>query len=183
MNTEELDIYEEILQNGLIKLCTQAGLLTGELLQSPDIEAKWDEYITDYVSDAIKNIEDYPLAALTWSAFLGMGVAWYWDNDWILGANLPYASYYGDEGWDDMDENILYKLCGYEKDSEEARKLIYTLMSCGEATVGLIQHNNIAMDTEEGFYTLVRSFEVMFRIGASITLQKSGYKKVPLKYS
>lgn len=178
MTSEELDRYEEILQEGLIKLCTGNKLLDGELLESPDIEQKWNEYITDYVNDAVHNIQDYTQAALCWPAFLGMGVAWNWDHDWIIGSALPYAAYYGEKGWDDMDENVLYNICGYERGSKEAAHLIDSLLSCTEATMALIRHNNIQMDTEEGFYTLVRSFEVMYRIGASIHLHKLGYKKV-----
>lgn len=183
MTAQELDRYEEILQEGLVKICTGAGLLEGSVMETPDVNEKWDEYITAYVGDAIKNIEEYTLAALSWPAFLGMGVAWNWDHDWIVGARLPYEAYYGEEGWDDMDENVLYNLCGYEKDSPEASHLTDTLLSCAEATVALIRHNNIAMDTEEGFYTLVRSFGVMYRIGAAIVLKKAGYKKVPVNFS
>lgn len=183
MRTEELDKFEEILQEGLVKLCSGAGLLGGEILESEDLEAKWNEYITDYVSDAVKNIEEYPQPALAWAAFLGMGVAWNWDHDWIVGSRLPYQAYYGKEGWDDMDENVMFEILGITKDSPEMEKLVSTLISCADATIALIQHNDIPLDTEFGFYILVRSYTVLFRIGASIALYKFGYKKVPVKFS
>ena len=180
MTSEELDRFEEILQDGLVKLCTGNKLLSGEILESPDIEQKWNEYITDYVNDAVHNMQDYTQAALCWAAFLGMGVAWNWDHDWTAGSALPYAAYYGKNGWDDMDENVLYNLCGYGRSSEEASHLVDTLLSATDAALALISHGNIRLDTEEGFYILVRSFEVMYRIGASICLHKLGYKKVPV---
>lgn len=181
MRTEELDKFEEILEPGLVKICTAAGLLDGEALHSPDIEGKWNEYITRYTEDAVNNFNDYPQVTYVWAAFLGMGVAWNWDRDWVIGNNLPYESYYGSEGWDDMDEYVMYEIFGFEKEGEVARKLIDTFLSCAEATEALIRHNAIDLDSEFGFYILVRAWEVFYRIGASIALRKFGYKKVPLK--
>lgn len=181
MRTEELDKFEEILEPGLVKICTAAGLLDGEALHSPDIEGKWNEYITRYTEDAVNNFNDYPQVTYVWAAFLGMGVAWNWDRDWVIGNNLPYESYYGSEGWDDMDEYVMYEIFGFEKEGEVARKLIDTFLSCAEATEALIRHNAIDLDTEFGFYILVCAWEVFYRIGASIALRKFGYKKVPLK--
>ena len=42
------DNYEKTLQNGLLKLCKTAGMLGDDLLSSPDIDAKWEEFIQDY---------------------------------------------------------------------------------------------------------------------------------------
>lgn len=183
MRTEELDRFEEILERGLVKICTTAGLLEGSVLRSPDIEQKWDEYITRYVEDAVANFEEYPHPTYAWAAFLGMGVAWNWDHDWVVGGHLPYEAYYGAEGWDDMDEYVMYEIFGLEKDGETAGKLIGTLLNCAEATEALIRHNGIEVDTEFGFYTVVRAYQVFYRIGASIALHKFGYKKVPVKFS
>lgn len=183
MNTEALDKFEEILEGGLVKICTQSGLLDGSILHSPDIEEKWEDYITRYVDDAVNNFEDYPQPTFVWAAFLGMGVAWNWDHDWVIGSNLPYESYYGKEGWDDMDEYVMYEIFGFERDGEIAKKLIDIFLSCADATESLIRHNHIELDTEEGFYTLVRAYQVFYRLGASIALHKFGYKKVPVKFS
>lgn len=183
MGTEELDKFEQILEDGLVKLCTQTELLDGSILRSPDIEEKWDEYITRYVEDAIKNFEEYPQPTYAWAAFLGMGVAWNWDHDWVVGSNLPYESYYGNEGWDDMDEYVLYEVFGLERDGKVARHLIETYLSCADATEALLRHNHVNLDTESGFYTLVRCYQVFYRLGASIALHKFGYKKVPVKFS
>ena len=49
---EELDRFEKTLEDGLIKICSMAGL-TDEIMMSPDIDGKWDEFIKDYVADAV----------------------------------------------------------------------------------------------------------------------------------
>lgn len=172
---EILDRYEKTLEEGLVKICSGAGLLN-EIISSPDIDAKWDEYTKEYIEDAVANFNDYPEAALAWAAFLGMGVANNWDRDWKKHSKDNYRSYYGSRGWDDMDEHILYRQLKLEK--EYARKVSDTLDSCALATLGLIRHEGVEPQTALGFFILARSYTVMFRIGAAIELKRSGYRKV-----
>lgn len=179
-NTEFLDNYEKTLEQGLVKLCSGAGLLDGELLRSPDIDGKWDEYIRDYIADAVGNFNDYPEAAIAWAAFLGLAVAFNWDKDWKRHSGDRYTDYYGSRGWDDMDEHTLNGLLGLDLDGEEARKISDTLQSCAYAALGLIRHENIESQTATGFYVLSRTYSVMFRIGESIGLKRLGYRKVPV---
>ena len=74
-DTRELDRFEQLLEDGLLKICSGAGLLPAELVRCPDIDALWDSYIKDYIADAVVNFNDYPEAALAWAGFLGLGVA------------------------------------------------------------------------------------------------------------
>ena len=92
MDTEYLDRFEKILEDGLLKVCQGAGLLGEEVLRSPDIDEKWDSYIKDYTADAVENFNAYPEAALSWAAFLGMGVAHNWDVDWEAHKDDSYKS-------------------------------------------------------------------------------------------
>ncbi len=176
-----LDNWEHLLEDGLLKLCRGAGLLEGEVLGSPDLEAEWNGYIRDYTADAVENFNSYPEAALSWAAFLGLGVAHNWDSDWGLYRDAPYSSYYGRRGWDDMDEHILRDLLRLPLDSPEAKKISDTLLSCALATLGLIRHEGIETQTELGFYILTRSYTVLFRIGAAIELKRLGYKNVRVR--
>ena len=69
------DSFETILENGLLKICRGAGLIGDTLLRSDDIDDRWEEYIKDYVADAVENFNQYPEAAISWAGFLGIGVA------------------------------------------------------------------------------------------------------------
>ena len=80
-DTRDLDRFEQLLEDGLVKICSGAGLLPAELVRNPDIDGLWDRYIKDYIADAVVNFNDYPEAALAWAGFLGLGVAWGWDAD------------------------------------------------------------------------------------------------------
>ena len=81
MNTKLYDEFEKTLQDGLVKVCQGAGFLREGLLESEDLENKWNDYIKDYIADAVANFNDYPEAALAWAGFLGMGVANAWDKN------------------------------------------------------------------------------------------------------
>ena len=152
-DTQLLDSFEKTLQLGLERICEGAGLLEGELLQSDDIDSKWEEYIKDYVADAVQNFNGYPEAALAWAGF------------------------YGARGWDDMDEHILRGVLGLNLGSPEAKKISDTLQSCALATLGLIRHEGIEPQTATGFYALTRSYSVFYRIGEGIELQRLGYRR------
>ena len=178
VNTADLDRYEAVLEEGLIKVCKGAGILGEEFLRSQDIDDKWNEYQQDYVADAVLNFNEYPEAAIAWAAFLGMAVAHNWDTDWDAHKNDSYKSYYGSRGWDDMDEHILWELLCLPE--QIGKKISDTLDSCALAALGLIRHEGIEAQTELGFYVLVRTYSVLFRIGAAIELQRLGYQNVRL---
>ena len=181
MDAELLDKFEQILEDGLVKVCRSFNLLDGQILRTPDIEAVWnDRYLKDYVADAVENYNSYPDVSLAWAAFLGMGVAHWWDRAWSTHCDAPYSSYYGPHGFDDMDEHILQDVLGLDLDGSEAKNICSALSGCAAATQGLIRHEGIEAQTEEGFFILVRAYSAFYRVGASIELRRAGYKKVIL---
>lgn len=177
-DTRDLDRFEQLLEDGLLKICSGAGLLPGELVRNPDLDALWDVYIKDYIADAVVNFNEYPEAALAWAGFLGLGTAWAWDADWQKYKDRPYRKWYGSRGWDDMDEHILRDVLGLSLDSHDAKKISDTLQSCALAVLGLLQHEGVETQTSRGFYLLARAYTVLYRVGAAIELDRLGYKKV-----
>jgi len=174
----ELEKFEQTLEAGLVKICSGEGLLA-EILTSPDIEGKWDEYLQDYVADAVQNFNQYPDAALGFAAYLGMAVANRWDREWTRHRTNAYQYYYGDRGFDNMDDHIVNDILHLK--SDDASKLARVLTNCTQATLGLIRHEGIEAQTAQGFYILVRCYCVFFRIGESIELTRLKYKKVAQK--
>ena len=177
-DTRDLDRFEQLVEDGLVKVCSGAGLLPAELVRNPDIDARWDAYIKDYIADAVVNFNEYPEAAIAWAGFLGLGVAWGWDADWQHNKDVPYRSWYGSRGWDDMDEHILRDILGLDLDGKEAKRISDCLLSCSTAVLGLLQHEGVETQTARGFYLLARTYTVLYRIGAGIELHRLGYKKV-----
>ena len=143
MNTEYLNNFEEKLQQELLHLCTNYGMLDSTLLAADDIDNRWHDLAPEYVADAVGQIRDYPVVSVAWAAYLGLGVAFGWDEDWEYYAQVSYQSYYGEQGFDDMDEHIVRDLLQLPLDSKEAGQLEDIIRRCGQATVSMIRHEQI----------------------------------------
>ena len=82
MDTEYLNRFEERLQQELLRLCTDYHVLDGTLLAAEDLDNRWHDLAPEYVADAVEQIRDYPVVSVAWAAYLGLGVAFCWDEDW-----------------------------------------------------------------------------------------------------
>ncbi len=176
MNTEYIDDFEQKLTTELLRRCSSLGFLDGKLLESDDINDRWQELAPEYIADAVTQIRDYPTVSVAWAAYLGMAVAHHWDADWEVHSLSPYSSYYGEQGFDDMDEHIVYGILGIPQESPEADKLEAAIRICGETAVAFIRHEQIAPQTPEAFHIFARACKAMFRIGTAIELKRLGYK-------
>ena len=172
---EQLNRFQEILENGLIKVCGMSDIPV-EMMSSPDIDEKWNTALMKgYTADAVNNINDYPQAALGFAAYLGMAVANQWDKDWEEGRDKPYRSYYGDRGFDNMDDHIVEDVL--RLDSLISGKVKRAVLNCTQATQDLLRHEAIETQSEFGFFALIRCYTAMFRIGVSLELYRLCYKK------
>ncbi len=176
MSTKYFDDFEQKLTMELLRRCTSLGLLDGKLLETDDINGRWEELVAEYIADAVTQIRDYPTVSVAWAAYLGMAVANHWDADWETHVHAPYQSYYGAQGFDDMDEHIMYDILGIPQESPEAGKLESGIRLCGETTVAMIRHEQIEPQSPEAFHIFARACRAMFRIGAALELRRLGYK-------
>ena len=72
---ELLNRYEEALRSALIKHVTEKGLLEGQLLEVEELNEKWHAAAPSYMADAVPEIAKYPLVAIAWAMYEGMGIA------------------------------------------------------------------------------------------------------------
>ena len=163
-------------QNAVGYVSQHVFLLDGTLLATEDLDNRWHDLAPEYVADAVEQIRDYPVVSVAWAAYLGLGVAFCWDEDWEARAKASYQSYYGEQGFDDMDEHIVRDLLGLSLDGEEARQLEDIIRRCGQTTVGLIRHEQIEPQSPLAFHVFARACRTMFRIGVAIELKRLGYK-------
>lgn len=168
--------FETKLEEDLLRLCTSYKILSGTLLGSEDIDSHWQKLAPEYMADAVPQIADYPTVSVAWAAYLGMAVAHGWDTDWKSCLDAPYSSYYGLQGFDDMDEHIVYDLLGLLREGYEAERLEKVIRHCGECTVSAIRHEHIEPQSPTAFHVFACACKVMFRIGASLELKRLGYK-------
>ena len=176
MDTEYLLRFENKLEQELLRLCTSYHLLDGVMLETEDITDHWKVLAPEYMADAVNEVQNYPVVSVSWACYLGMAVACAWDADWERFSKAPYQAFYGEQGFDDMDENIVKNLLGLPLDSEEAKDLEAMIRRCGQTTVSLIRYEQIEPQSPMAFHVFARAVKVMFRIGAAMELKRLGYK-------
>lgn len=176
VNKVYLENFESRVTDELLRLCMQYGVLDGTLLATDDISDRWNEMAPEYMADAVPNIADYPTVAIAWAGYLGMAVACQWDGDWASHKSNEYKSYYGEQGFDDMDEHIVRDIIGFHLESQEAKKIEDMMRRLGETALTLIRRERIEPQSPMAFHVYARVVKVMFKIGAAIELKRLGYK-------
>lgn len=175
MDIQYLIRFEEKMQDDLLRLATSRSMLKGVLLATEDIDEQWNILAPEYMGDAVPQIVHYPTVSVAWAAYLGMAVAYGWDADWETFLKMPYQSYYGEQGFDDMDEHIVRDLLRIPLDSRTAKELEETIRQCGEKAVDLIRFEQIPPQSEMAFHVFARACKAMYKIGAAIQLKRMGY--------
>lgn len=176
VNKVYLESFESHITDELLRLCKQYAVLDGTLLATDDIDARWAVMAPEYMADAVPNISDYPTVAIAWAGYLGMAVAHQWDADWAAHSQDAFSSYYGGQGFDDMDEHIVRDIIGFHLESREAKCIEEMMRRLGEAALTLIRRENIEPQSPMAFHVYARVVKVMYRIGAAIELKRLGYK-------
>ena len=171
-----LNRFEEKIQAELLRICTSHGLLGGVLLATDDVTDHWDVLAPEYVADAVGQIADYPTVSVAWAGYLGLAIAHGWDKNWQACSHAPYTSYYGSQGFDDMDEHIVQHVLGLSLESKEASQLEAVIRSCAQTAVTLIRREQIEPQSPMAFHVFARAVKVMYHIGAALELKRLGYK-------
>ena len=175
-NIKYYEAYEENLQRELVKMCTNLGMLDGQLLNSEDIDLKWKEWAPEYIAEALPEVNAYPEFAIACAGYVGMAVAQWWDEDWGRHHGADYALLHGSRGFDDMDEHIVSSILGLRLDSSEAKQIMNILLCCAQKAVTFIRHEHIEAQTVKAFHIFARTVKVMYRTGAAIQLRRLGYR-------
>lgn len=176
VNKVYLENFESRITDELLRLCKQYGILDGTLLATDDITDRWNELAPEYMADAVPNIADYPTVAIAWAGYIGMAVAHQWDEDWAAHSKDEYKSYYGEQGFDDMDEHIVRDLIGFHLESKEAKSIEDMMRRLGETALTLIRRERIEPQSPMAFHVYARVVKVMYKIGAAVELKRLGYK-------
>ena len=175
MNIEMYDRYEAELFSQLFKCCRSRGWLPERFPESEDINGKWNDISAEFIQDAVREFNSYPLATLAWSAYIGAAVAKWWDKDWEVNSLRGYSSLLGERGFDDMDEHILQDILCYKLDGSDAEHLHSVFNTCASEADAFLRRSGAEAGTADAFYVFVRTLRVMYRIGAAVQLTTMGY--------
>ncbi len=178
IDTQYLSSFEEQLLQRLLKEVTEQGILDGELLASVDLDEKWSSSAPEYMAAAVPQIERFPLAAIAWAGYFGMGAAVLWDTDWESYCDIDdlFTLIASPRGFDNMDEYVMEGLMGYPLESEQANLLEAIMLNCATIAESAIRKEQIEAQSIMAFQIFARTTKVLYRIGVSIALSILGYK-------
>lgn len=170
--------FENKVAEALLKQCKEKGYIGEHLLEVEELEEKWHEMAPEYMVDAVPEIAKYPMVAIAWAAYLGMGLAAAWDGDWKSYADKKdlYKEFVGPRGFDYMDEYIMEKYLGIQPDSKEFKDIAGFYQQLAEIALTMIRKENIEPQSVEAFHIFARTVKTFFRIGVSVALKMLGYK-------
>lgn len=169
MNTAN-EKYREDLTAYLLEVATGNGNLKGTLLSTPDLDEAWQRYATSFYPEAVKEFNKYPDYCLACAGYLGMAVAHLWDKDWPKYMDAPYSFFQSERGFDDMDDYITGNIL------KENRQCVAAMQSLSAETYHFLLKSGAEAGTAEAYRFFLISIEVMYKMGASIELNRLGYK-------
>jgi hypothetical protein len=177
---ELLARYEESLRKTLIERLTNDKWLDGQLLTVEELNDKWRTSAPSYMVDAVPEITKYPLVAIAWAMYEGMGAAVLWDKEWKRYEAVEdlHKMFTEPRGFDCMDEYITEILLCHPLGSEAAEKLEDMVRSTAEAAQLLIRKEGIEAQSVMAFHIFARTTKVMFEAGVSVQLRRLGYNYV-----
>lgn len=76
------------LHNSLVNQCVTKGIIDNKIFDVQDLDEIWDKSAPQYLADAVNEIADYPMVAIAWAAYFGIGSAALWDADWEKAKNI-----------------------------------------------------------------------------------------------
>lgn len=175
MDKEQLDRFEQRLRTGLVEIASSRGVLGGRMLETEDLTGFWKRIEPNYMADAVSQINEYPTVTVAWAAYIGMAAAHYWDKDWAKHKDDAYESFYGTDGFDNMDDHIVQDILKCKKGGEESRQIVSAMQSLADVAVSAIRYEQVEPQSPMAFYVFARACRAMFAIGAAVELHKLGY--------
>lgn len=183
MTTEQhelLNKYEEGLRKTLSDFLTKEGAMDGQQLEVEELNEKWRTSAPSYMADAVPEIGKYPLVAIAWAMYEGMGAAVLWDKEWNRYETTEdfHTMFTGPRGFDCMDEYITEVLLCHPLGSPEAERLENLIRSTAERALSLIRKEQVEAQSVMAFHVFARTTKVMFEMGVSVELKRLGYNYV-----
>ena len=176
--SEYLQKFEQTLAESLTKYASERKLLGGYLFTVEELDETWRSCAPDYMGDAVPQIADYPLAAIAWAAYFGIGAALMWDKETLKDQENAYLKLRDARGFDEMDEYITEVLLCLPLGSEGANKLEDLIRSTAERALSLIRKEQVEAQSVMAFHVFARTTKVMFDAGVAVQLRRMGYNYV-----
>lgn len=172
----DLQNFETKVHESLYSYLRQLNLIDERMPDMPDIEGKWTSIAETYITDGVREFNDYPEVSLGWMMYVGMAVAQFWDEDWTSYADRDdiYLSLRDKQGFDYMDEHIRRDILKLQDDDFRATEKY--VGECAQRTLSTLRRESIQPSTPEAFRAYVVCLHQLYIMGAAVQLYLLGYK-------
>ncbi len=167
--------FEEKVKADLTTFLQQKGVLDEAVPECPDVEEKWAYIGRAYLPDGAREFQQYPIVSLGWIMFVGMAMAYYWDEDWAKYAERTdlYETLRDMDGYDNLDETVVNKVLGLE--GEAADKMTDLVAKCAARVDSLLVHEHVENGTPEAFGCYIAALHQLYLAGMKVELNALGY--------
>lgn len=164
----------------LLQYLRQEGVVGERFPICQDVEDKWQNILTAYMPDGVREYNEYPMVSLGWIMFVGMAMAKYWDLDWEKYADKDdiYETLRKQRGFDEIDEYILEEVLVY--DEEKCKKMTDIVAECACITNTFLRNQNIEPGTKAAVEAYLECLHQMYLMGMAVQLNDMGYKMLGL---
>ncbi len=180
METKRVNEFQQKVYDDLYKFLLDKGAIDEHLPECPDVEDKWKEISRAYLPDGAREFQDYPVVSLGWMMFIGMAMAYYWDEDWEKHSTRTnfYEEIRDKAGYDNLDDTVIKDILGYE--GEAAEQVHALVAECASRVYSILSHERIEPGTELAFACYVAALHVLYRMGTAMELNALGYHMTKL---
>ncbi len=167
--------FEDKVRKDLVDFLISKEALDKHVPECPDVEEKWALIVRSYVPDGAREFQDYPVVSLGWMMFMGMAMAYYWDEDWEKNAGRTdyYTELRDKRGYDQFDETVTEDLLGYT--GEAAAKVTDLVAECASRVYSLLNHEHLEPGTEAAFGAWLAALHQLYLAGMAMELNALGY--------
>ena len=114
--------------------------------------------------------------------YVGMALAWYWDEDWTKYSDKDgetlYAGLRDARGYDELDDYVVYDIL--KVDEKEGESIAKTVGECAARTLSALSHSGIEPGTKEASQAYIASLHALYTMGVAMELNALGYHMTKL---
>lgn len=167
--------FENTVHDNLHQYLLGIGEVDKRLPVCPDVTDRWEAIGSSYIPDGAREFRDYPEASLGWMMYIGMAIAWLWDDEWAIYSQVEdlYLYMRNKRGYDLLDEYILEDvLMLHGKDADHLEEVVG---ECAARVHYMLLREQIEPATQEAFEAYVACLRQLYLFGMAMQLHRMGY--------
>lgn len=175
-----VDAFEKKIRDDLMRYLQNSDLVDSHIPECIDVEECWSEIVRDYLPDGSREFSKYPMVSLGWMMFIGIAMAYFWDEDWQKYAEERkfYNLLRDRRGYDELDDAVVYDILKYE--GEAADKLAAVVGECASRVYSMLNREQVTPGSSVALGCYIAALHQLYLAGMAMELKTLGYKMTPL---